>query len=413
MPMKVAISQIILVLFLLIVCFQGKSQEVSDTLTKSKNCQQEDIFDVIFKKKPSTEIPMKKKLRLIAIPVISYTPTTGVQIGAGASITWPWGSDPSTNLSAGIFQAVWTTERQVIIQLKNNIYTRRNKWFIQTDWRCYLFRLATYGLSTGCGETSYPMLFNWVKFHNVFSREIIHHLYAGLGYHLDYHYSIKDESLDTSATGLSLTPHYSYSVLHGFDPVQYRSSGISANFVYDTRDNIINPYKGFYVNVNYRYDFTWLGSQQNGSRLWTEFRTYVGLSKITPRHLLAFWLFGNFKVSGEIPYLGLMSSGFDQMNSSGRGYKQGRWRGENFIYGEVEYRFPISPCTGIVGGVLFANLTTASDRDSDIHLFQYLKPGAGFGVRIMVGKYDRTNLDIDFALGEKFFGFYLQATEIF
>jgi len=411
--MKIAISSFILFLLLLGTNFQGSSQELSDSLIKNKNCQQEDIFDLIYKKKSFTEFSIKKKLRLIAIPVVSYAPTTGIQVGAGATISWPWGFDPSTNLSAGIFQAVWTSERQLIIQLKNNIYSDRNKWFIQTDWRLYIFRLATYGLSTGCGETSYPMLFNWIKFHNVFSRKIIPNLYAGLGYHLDIHYSIKDELLDTMGNEKSLTPHYSYSILHGFDPGQYRSSGISANFVYDTRDNIINPYRGFYINVNYRYDFTWLGSQENGSRLWTEFRTYLGLSKITPRHLVAFWLYGNFKVSGEIPYLGLMSSGFDQMNASGRGYKQGRWRGENFIYGEVEYRFPISPCTKILGGVLFANFTTASDKDSKIPLFEYLKPGAGFGLRIMVGKHDRTNLSIDFALGEKFYGFYFQATDIF
>jgi hypothetical protein len=101
------------------------------------------------------------------------------------------------------------------------------------------------------------------------------------------------------------------------------------------------------------------------------------------------------------------------MNSSGRGYKQGRWRGEDLVYGEVEYRFPISPCTKMLGGVLFLNLTTASDRDAEIPLFGYLKPGAGFGLRLMVGKYDRTNLCIDVALGENVMGFYLQATDIF
>lgn len=411
--MKLVFLPLCLFSLLLGINFQGKAQVVPDSLAKRKDCQQEDIFDLIFRKEPFTEFPIKNKLRFIAIPVVSYAPTTGIQIGAGTSVSWPWGSDPSTRLSAGIAQAVWTTEKQVIVQLKNNIFTSRNKWYIQTDWRLYIFRLATYGLSTGCGETAYPMLFNWIKFHNIISREVIPNLYAGFGYHLDSHYSIRDESLDTTGSEKVITPHYSYSTLHGFDPNQYLSSGISANFIFDTRDNIINPYKGVYVNINYRYDFTWLGSQKNGSRLWTEFRTYIGLSKRTPRHLIAFWLFGSFKIDGEIPYLGLMSSGFDQMNSSGRGYKQGRWRGENFAYGEVEYRFPISPCTGILGGVIFANVTTASDKDSNVPLFGYLKPAAGFGLRIMVGKYDRTNFLIDFALGEKFSGFYVQATEIF
>ncbi|MEI6455268.1 MAG: BamA/TamA family outer membrane protein [bacterium] len=390
-----------------------QAQEGADTLSKKKECQQEDVFDLLWKNRNFLDIPSEKKLRFIAIPVISYAPTTGFQLGAGASVSWPMGRDSLTRLSAGIAQAVWTTEKQVIVQLKSNIYTYKNRWFIQTDWRLYIFRLATFGLSTGCGTISYPMLFNWVKFHNVFSRQIIPNLYAGIGYHLDYHYSINDETLDTTLASPVITPHYTYSIAHGFNPGQYTSSGLSANFVYDTRDNIINAYKGFYVNVNYRYDFKWLGSQQNGSRLWTEFRTYVGLSKTTTRNVLAFWFFGNFKISGEIPYLDLMSSGFDQMNSSGRGYKQGRWRGEDFVYGEVEYRFPISPCTKMLGGVLFLNMTTSSSRDEKVPLFGYLKPGGGFGLRIMVGKYDRTNLCVDVALGENFLGFYLQATDIF
>jgi hypothetical protein len=129
--------------------------------------------------------------------------------------------------------------------------------------------------------------------------------------------------------------------------------------------------------------------------------------------VLAFRVFGSFKISGELPYLNLMSNGFDPINSSGRGYTQGRWRGEDFVYGEVEYRFPISPCSKIVGGVLFANVTTASNRDMNVPLFGYLKPGCGFGLRIMVGKNDRTNLLIDFGLGQLSHGFYLQAQEVF
>jgi outer membrane protein assembly factor BamA len=237
--------------------------------------------------------------------------------------------------------------------------------------------------------------------------------YAGLGYHLDSYYDIKDDKLNLDSTSKIITPHYAYSTLHGFNTLAYSTSGISVNFAYDTRDNIINAYKGFYINANYQYNFSFLGSNRDGSRLWAEFRTYVGLSKQVPRHVLAFRAFGCFMVSGELPYLNLMSNGFDPINSSGRGYTQGRWRGEDFVYGEVEYRFPISPCSKIVGGVLFANVTTASNRDMQVPLFGYLKPGCGFGLRIMVGKNDRTNLLIDFGLGELSHGLYLQAQEVF
>jgi hypothetical protein len=63
--------------------------------------------------------------------------------------------------------------------------------------------------------------------------------------------------------------------------------------------------------------------------------------------------------------------------------------------------------------VLFANVTSASNRDMQVPLFGYFKPGCGFGLRIMVGKNDRTNLLIDFGLGQLSDGLYLQAQEVY
>jgi hypothetical protein len=108
-----------------------------------------------------------------------------------------------------------------------------------------------------------------------------------------------------------------------------------------------------------------------------------------------------------------MSISYDQMNSSGRGYAQGRYRGEDFVYGEMEYRFPISPHSHILGGVLFTNVSTVSNRDMNIPLFGYFQPAAGAGIRIMVGKNDRTNIAIDFGIGNMSNGLYFQTQEVF
>jgi hypothetical protein len=108
-----------------------------------------------------------------------------------------------------------------------------------------------------------------------------------------------------------------------------------------------------------------------------------------------------------------MSISYDQMNSSGRGYAQGRYRGEDFVYGEMEYRFPISQHSHILGGVLFTNVCTVSNRDMNIPLFGYFQPAAGAGIRIMVGKNDRTNIAIDFGIGNMSNGLYLQTQEVF
>jgi hypothetical protein len=411
----------------------SRQEVVPDSLSTIAVCPQKDIFDILTKEKlHAPEIP-SRKVRAIILPLIAYSPATRLQLGAGASLSYTIGLNPLTKLSAGSVQLLWTTERQLISYIRTSMFFNENKWFLQTDWRWYLLRLPTDGLGTGPAENipevpgypdtpetpvnysggKFPMKYNWIKIHNVLYREVVNHFYAGLGYHLDHYYDIGDEELNLDSASIIITPHYAYSTLHGFNPETYTNSGISVNFSYDTRDNIINAYSGIYINASYLYNFDFLGSNHDGSRLWTEFRTYVGLSKKVPRLLLAFRVFGSFDVSGEMPYLNLMSNGFDPLNSSGRGYTQGRWRGEDFAYGEMEFRFPISPCSGIIGGVLFANVTSASNRDMQVPLFGYFKAGCGFGLRIMVGKNDRTNLLIDFGLGQLSDGLYLQAQEVY
>ena len=83
------------------------------------------------------------------------------------------------------------------------------------------------------------------------------------------------------------------------------------------------------------------------------------------------------------------------------------------VYGEAEYRFPISKCGGILGGVLFLNATTTDNSALSLNLFESIKPGYGGGLRIMVDKRSRTNLAVDVGFGQKSFGFYLAASETF
>jgi hypothetical protein len=129
--------------------------------------------------------------------------------------------------------------------------------------------------------------------------------------------------------------------------------------------------------------------------------------------MIAFWAMGSFVPVGKYPYLILPATGYDQRSRSGRGYTQGRFRGANMVYGETEYRFPISKCSGILGGVLFLNATTADNSALNLKLFESIKTGYGAGLRIMVDKRSRTNLAVDFGFGQKSFGFYLAASETF
>jgi hypothetical protein len=83
------------------------------------------------------------------------------------------------------------------------------------------------------------------------------------------------------------------------------------------------------------------------------------------------------------------------------------------VYGEVEYRFPISKCGGLLGGVLFANVTTANNPALSLKLFESMRPSYGFGLRVKIDKYSRTNLAVDIGFGQQSMGFYLAVSETF
>jgi len=435
------------VLFLLIIFFtptlmQGQMQFKPVTLNelrvsklkkdslRKNECKQKDIHDLFRKKGKEAKPP--KRVMLLILPRISSNPANGFLFGVGSSIGWYLGSRKTTRVSFIGASVVVTTKNQLLSFIKSSIYTPNNKFFLQGDWRYYIYNAPTWGLGSNAPDTNFvnnswiwegadltftegafPMEYNYLKLYENVNYQIMENFYLGIGYQLDYYYNIKDELLKLDTLPKQITPHYGYSKYHGFDTAKYMLSGLSLSFFYDSRDNMINAYSGYFVNVNYRVNTTWLGSDQNSSSLWLEFRTYIPLSRRTPRHLIAFWAYGNFQVSGHQPYLTLMSIGEDQKGRSGRGYMAGRYRGEDLIYGEVEYRFPISQCSQLVGGVLFLNFTTSSNRDTGVALFQYVRPGAGIGFRFMLNKNFRTNLNIEFGFGHKSQGFYLSGTETF
>lgn len=170
----------------------------------------------------------------------------------------------------------------------------------------------------------------------------------------------------------------------------------------DSRDDGINPSKGQYALATLRYNPDFLGSDKDSSSLWLEYRKFHNL---TPgaRHpdMLAFWSFGSFITSGDVPYMDLPATGYDQYARSGAGYVQGRYRGQGFAYIGAEYRKHFGSLWNIpVGGVLFANVSTASATGAnDISLGEYIEPGYGLGLRIMLQKKTNTNLGIDYGMG--------------
>ncbi|TNE28100.1 MAG: hypothetical protein EP346_10080 [Bacteroidetes bacterium] len=381
--------------------------------------------------------PTPYKLYLSPLPVIGSNPAYGFFFGAAASGSMYFGNPQTTSISNAFLSANYSTKNQLLLTLKSNAYTANNSWYLIGDWRILISSQPTYGLGTGPqnlegsdfgvgyenaelneNKREEPMKFDLYRFYESFNKRIRPGLYMGLGVYLDRFQNIVDQHLSTDTSAPVLTNHYMHSDKHGFNPEKYTINGLSLNFIYDTRDNQSYPYCGQFAHSSFRYNSELLGSDQNSSTWWLEYRAFIGLTKRDPRHVLAFWTYGNFTTSGTLPYMALPSLGWDQMSRSGRGYAQGHYRGDDMVYLEAEYRFPLPAVweskPHLFGATVFAHMTSASSDDNGIALFEYMKPGAGIGLRIMLDKEARTNLTLDYAWGaDGFSGFYLNMNEYF
>lgn len=419
-------------LWLPIILIGSACIRAQDSLAiKDLDAQQIDLVDVMRSvrgKEPKES--SSDASSLILVPIIGSNPATGFMVGVGGQYAFKM--KQSTRYSSLSGSAQVTTKGQILFLLKNNVYSKSDRFYYSGDWRFQIYSQSTYGLGTNSPEGGVldyqfslaghetnldslvqPMSFNLIRIHQSVNFKIKPSFYVGLGYNLDGFSKIVDEKLRLNPGDTLLTSHYVYSNYYGFNQTNYYSSAMAINVVYDSRDNMINPYKGCYASASWRGSMEFLGSDRTGNFYQLEWRSYHGLTKSNPRHLVGLWFMGNFSEEGNFPYLILPATAYDQKGRSGRGYTQGRFRGTNFVYGEAEYRFPISKYGGLFGGVVFVNATTVNNEAQSLALFEAIKPGYGFGFRMMIDKLSRTNLVIDFAFGERSSGVYLSVAESF
>jgi len=399
----------------------GLCQDSSLALQKP---EQLDIKDWLIEKGILKKKNKEKSGFLLIIPVIASNPTAGFLYGAG--LTYAFKGHSNAYVSTASANATYSTKGLLNLNLKTNIFLPDDKMVLNGDWRFLQNSETTRGLGTksnstggidlngyetGTDSSAQNLNYHQVRIHETASMKVMRNVFVGLGIQYDYYYDIDDDALQAGDT---LSSHqYQYSISHGFDPQHYSAMGLCLNLLYDSRDNQVNAYKGMYANANVRMNLEALGSTQNSTLVLAEYRSYLPLSQGPFPHVLAFWLYGNFVAGGNVPYLLLPAIGYDQRQKTGRGYTFGRFRGEDMVYGETEYRFPISKQTGILGGVLFLNCTTTSDRNGHINLFDYLQPAYGGGLRIMMDKKTRTRLEVDAGVAQKAVGFYFGVQETF
>jgi len=351
---------------------------------------------------PNTDSIKDTRKHFSIVPAIGYTLQTGFAGIISANMAWYNDTVGNTKISSVNTNVTYSQYRQVIIPFQINTWTKGNRYNIITDLRYIKYPSVIYGLG---GETNpnqgFTVNFSGIKMHQTIMKALSGNFYVGLGYYFDKLWNISaTDSLSDDLKGQ----------LKKVLGKKETASGVVLRFLYDTRLNQINPQQGVYFNVAYRYNPKSLGSDSTWQSVLIDSRAYLHFPRES-HNVLAFWLMEWFTASGTPPYLLLPSTGWDDNYNTGRGYIQGRYRGNNMTYFESEYRFGITN-NGLIGGVAFVNLQHFS---SDISAaYNKLFPGYGLGLRIKLNKYSGANLCIDYGFGQNGSrGFFVNLGEIF
>lgn len=365
--------------------------------------------------------------KFVPLPAIGSNPANGWLFGLAPSATWYMGNPANTKLSNFVGNFLYTTKKQWIFSSRSNIFLDENKWILVGDWRYFITSQRTYGLGSstpndfaenpnqpGVFWGQQEMDFSLIRFYESVLRRIgDSKFYLGMGYHLDIHSKVVSFIKDEIDPGL-LFSHDVYNLKNGFDLKKYTLSGFTLNAMMENRDIAVSPYERNFALVSYKINPTFLGSDQNSSTLLLDYRHYFNLSETRKRHLVAVWGFGNFLVTGNVPYMNLPSIGWDMFGRTGRGYAQGRFRGESMVYSEAEYRFPLQRNKETFGGTVFVNAASFNSKTTGEKIMEQVNPGYGVGFRVMINKENRTTIAADYAFGQKGnSGFYLNVNESF
>lgn len=371
-----------------------------DSIVVDKGVKQIDITDLLdrlFRIQPNKkEDTVTSKPSISLAPGIGYTLVSKWAVVVAGNIAFR--TSPESRISAIVLSSSFTQNKQFTFPVQSNIWSKGNTYNFVGDDRFYKYPENTYGLGSSSNISHEdPMDYSYVRLYETALRHVAGNLYAGAGYIFDYHWNIHDKGYFNDYASYS---KISYTVATGF----------TLNALLDSRDNAINPHKGGYASVQYRDNFTALGSTSSWSSLIVDLRRYINLPAGS-ENVLALWSYDWLILQSKPGFLDLPSDQWDAFSATGRGYIQGRFRGAQMVYGEAEYRYKITR-NGLLGGVFFLNAESLSAAPGT--RLQGIQPGFGPGLRIKLNTISKTNICIDYGFGRQGSnGLFIDVGEIF
>lgn len=336
-----------------------------------------------------------EKKGVFVLPLIYYTPDTRWAFG-GAGVYYfkiqPKDStQKETRTSFVQFLADYTQNKQSDVWATWNIFTRNETFLLKGDLRFRNFPDRFYGIgNTSLRSNEEKYVYNLLQLKAMFLRQLKKDVFIGFDYEFENEYGFKytENGLLSSGT----ITGYKGGI----------GSALGAVAIIDTRDNIINAYKGSLTEFSTYFFSPVLGSSFRFMNVNGMYQKYWHLGK---KRVLAMQHKARFTF-GDVPFLDMSTLGGEDIL---RGYAKNRYRDKNLIASQVEYRFPLFWRLGLT---TFAGAGDIFNQMSDLS-FKNLKYSVGTGLRFVINPAERLNIRLDYAYGREGGLYYIMVAEAF
>ncbi|MFY0255680.1 hypothetical protein ACDQ55_17185 [Chitinophaga sp. 30R24] len=328
------------------------------------------------------------------LPVLAYSQEKGLEIGAAMLYSFYTDNknpDPDTrNSTLNLIPAI-TTQKQFKIDLRANIWTHDNLWHLKGIFRYQNYPLYFFGI----GDTTHydtRSLVDNIRYRVQLEgeRRVNGHFYAGISllYQHDTYGSGDNKGIYTTMPLIDKDGGY------------VTFLGIAG--VYDNRDNQNYTRHGSLLRLHVAYAPAFL-SRHPLVKIEASGTHFFAISRKSTLGLNG--LFNSLQ-GNELPFYLLPEMGNDNLM---RGYYTGRYRNQNYLAGQAEYRYLIDPKMRVRAWFIdlkpkfalaaFAGTGTVfANRD---FRFGGFKPSYGGGIRYFYDENAKLTIRVDYAIGEK------------
>jgi hypothetical protein len=335
----------------------------------------------------------EKSKGFVILPLLYYTPDTRFALGAMGAYYFKLTDDQggeTTRLSYIKGLVDYTQNRQADLWCSWSIFLKNEDYILKGQLRFRNFPDRFYGIGNNTPDSFVERYqYDLFSIRKYVLKKLRPNIFAGVDYEFHYLYN-----MDTFGPILS-----SGSIAGSRGGI---NSGAGAVFIIDTRDNVVSASKGIFFEASSYYYGRALGSDFSFNNYNVVFNNYY---EIVKNHVVATNTVFNMN-TGTPPFVDLSPLGGEEIL---RGYAKNRYRDQNFVGTQVEYRFPIY---WRFGGVAFGGLGDVFSSVADLR-WDLLKYSYGTGLRFAVNRKEKLNIRFDYAWGRNNQTFYLMITEAF